>query len=151
EGCFARAALASDVELFDDTPSHYTVYAMRRHRWTRGDWQIAPWLFPYVPAEGGRRVRNVLELLDRWRIFDNLRRSLLPVALLVLLIGGWSVLPGSALFWTLAVVVILAFPVYAHLTTSALNLDGRVRWTSYFWSVWTDITTNTAQAALAFL
>jgi hypothetical protein len=54
EGSFARSALVTDVELFDDYPSDYDTYSKRQHRWTRGDWQIAPWLWPMVPGLDGK-------------------------------------------------------------------------------------------------
>src|SRR5205823_3102538 len=74
ESLYARAALVSDIELLDDYPAHYDTFAQRQHRWTRGDWQIARWLFPRVPDAQGRRRRNRLPLIARWKIFDNLRR-----------------------------------------------------------------------------
>ena len=89
ESCYARSALASDVELFEDHPSRYTADVSRRHRWIRGDWQIAPWLLPSVPDRHGKRVRNMLSFLSRWKIFDNLRRSLVPICLMLILAGGW--------------------------------------------------------------
>jgi cyclic beta-1,2-glucan synthetase len=79
EGLFARVALASDIELLDDYPSGYPVYAARQHRWVRGDWQLAPWLLPRVPSVNGSRPSD-LPMLGRWKLLDNLRRSLLAPA-----------------------------------------------------------------------
>jgi hypothetical protein len=90
EGCYARAGLLSDVELYEEYPSRYSADVNRRYRWIRGDWQIASWLFPRVPVAGGKSERNPLSLLSRWKIFDNLRRSLVPAALVGLVFGGWS-------------------------------------------------------------
>jgi cyclic beta-1,2-glucan synthetase len=84
EGCHARAALVSDVEFYEEHPSSYMVDAARRHRWIRGDWQIARWLLPRVAGRDGVRVRNPLSLLSRWKLSDNLRRSLFPIALMLL-------------------------------------------------------------------
>ena len=81
----------------------------RRHRWIRGDWQIASWLFRRVPGVAGRRERNPLSVLSQWKILDNLRRSLVPPALTLLLVLGWTVLSPAA-FWTLAVLGIMAIP-----------------------------------------
>ena len=81
----------------------------RRHRWIRGDWQIAAWLGWFVPSGQGGRVRNSISLLSRWKILDNLRRSLVPIALLVLLIASWWI-PGAALRGTAAVLAILLLP-----------------------------------------
>jgi cyclic beta-1,2-glucan synthetase len=109
EGCYARSGLLSDVELFEDYPSTYAADAARRHRWMRGDWQIASWLLPWVPGAGGQRYRNPLSALSLWKIADNLRRSLVPIALLLMLLVAWIVLP-SALAWTLVAVAIVLVP-----------------------------------------
>ncbi len=111
EGIHGRAGLVTDVILFEDYPPHYLSYAHRLHRWVRGDWQLLPWLLPKVPHAGGGRIANRLSVLDRWKLLDNLRRSLLTPALLTLLIAGWLWLPGSALYWTLAGLLPLALPI----------------------------------------
>ncbi len=72
--------LASDIELFENLPLDYVSYCQRQHRWIRGDWQIAPWIFRHVPTASGGKQPNPLSIIGRWRIFDNLRRSLVPVA-----------------------------------------------------------------------
>ena len=148
ESLYARAALVTDIELLDDYPAYYDTYAKRQHRWTRGDWQIARWLFPTVPDGQGRKARNQLPAVARWKIFDNLRRSLLAPTILLWLALAWTILPGSALVWTLFALLVLAFPVYAHVTTSLLIHPRGIPWTSHFWSVWGDVRTNTAQVAL---
>jgi len=101
EGLHARVALASDIILYEDYPPHYLAYAQRVHRWIRGDWQLQPWLSKRVPGPGGVRLDNSLSAIDRWMIADNLRRSVIPPCLLVLLMAGWLWLPGNAVFWTL--------------------------------------------------
>jgi cyclic beta-1,2-glucan synthetase len=150
ESLYARAALVTDVEFLDDYPSHYDSYAKRQHRWTRGDWQIARWLFRRVRDARNRPVRNRLPLISRWKILDNLRRSLVASTMLLWLAAAWTVLPGSTLLWTLAILVILAFPVYAHVTNALLLHPRGIPWSSHFWSVWGDVRTNTAQFALSF-
>jgi len=110
EGAYARAGLVSDVEVIDDYPSHYSAYNRRKHRWVRGDWQIVSWLFGRVPDETGRRVPNPLSFLSRWKILDNLRRSLVEPGIFLLFVLGWTVLPGSALYWTLVTIAILFVP-----------------------------------------
>jgi cyclic beta-1,2-glucan synthetase len=117
EGIHGRAGLVTDVILFEDYPTHYLAYMGRLHRWVRGDWQLLPWLLPKVPHTSGGKISNELSVLDRWKILDNLRRSLLAPALLALLIAGWLWLPGSALVWTLTGLLALAMPIFAGLST----------------------------------
>jgi len=109
EGCYVRSGLLSDVFLYEENPAQYETDLRRHHRWIRGDWQIAAWLLPYVRTGKGHLTRNRLSALSRWKIFDNLRRSLLPVSLLSLLLLGWFVLPFPW-FWTLAVSTIILLP-----------------------------------------
>jgi hypothetical protein len=110
EGAYTRAGLVNDVEVIDFYPSHYSAYSRRKHRWLRGDWQIVEWLFPRVRDESGRRVPNPISFVSRWTILDNLRRSVIAPATSLLLILGWTILPGSPLFWTLVVLGILFVP-----------------------------------------
>ncbi|MEP6570255.1 MAG: glucoamylase family protein [Acidobacteriota bacterium] len=151
ESLFARAGLATDIELLDDYPASYDAYAKRQHRWTRGDWQIVRWVFPTIPDANGGKIPNPLPLISRWKILDNLRRSLVAPSMFLWLLAAWTVLPGSPLLWSLLVVIAIAFPVYLHLTTSLLIHPRGVPWTSHFWSVWGDVRTNSAQVALSVL
>jgi len=117
EGLHARVALVSDVELVDEYPSSVLSHARRQHRWIRGDWQILFWLFPFVPSPRGIK-RNTLPIIGRWKILDNLRRSLVAPTLLMLLVAGWIVLPGPRWFWTMTVMGVAAsqlLPVVARL------------------------------------
>jgi cyclic beta-1,2-glucan synthetase len=109
EGCYARAGLLSDVQLYEEYPSRYNADVSRRHRWIRGDWQIARWLLPRVPGPGTSRQKNPLSGLSRWKIFDNLRRSLVPSALTLLLLLGWTAL-SPAWLWTLVVIGTFLIP-----------------------------------------
>jgi len=118
EGCYARAGLLSDVQLYEDYPARYDADVSRRHRWIRGDWQLAGWLLRRVPGKlagncAGRvdntREANPLTVLSQWKLIDNLRRSLVPAALTLLLLAGWTVLSSPGL-WTLAVIGILLIP-----------------------------------------
>ncbi|MEX2528579.1 MAG: glucoamylase family protein [Gemmatimonadota bacterium] len=111
EGVHGRAGLAADVILLEDFPGHPLIHARRAHRWIRGDWQLLPWLLPTVPTEGGGRRRNRLDALARWKIADNLRRSVQPGAVLLLLLLSWVVLPTQALGWTLALSAVVGFPL----------------------------------------
>jgi cyclic beta-1,2-glucan synthetase len=107
EGLHARVALASDIELVDEYPSSVLAHARRQHRWIRGDWQILLWLFPFVPTRHGF-ARNQFPHISRWKILDNLRRSLVAPLLLALLVAGWTILPGAHWFWTAAVLAVMA-------------------------------------------
>jgi hypothetical protein len=112
EGAYARSGLASDIEVIEDYPSHYSAYNRRKHRWLRGDWQIAGWLFPYVPGETVARVPNPISVISWWKIFDNLRRSLVEPATFFLLVLGWF-MPGKPWQWTVASICILFLPTWA--------------------------------------
>ena len=120
EGCYARAGLLSDVQLYEEYPSRYSADVSRRHRWIRGDWQLLRWLLPYIPGPGpdARFQKNPLSLLSQWKILENLRRSLVSPALTLLLLLGWTVL-SSAWFWTLSVIGIILIP---SLITSVLDV-----------------------------
>jgi cyclic beta-1,2-glucan synthetase len=115
EGCYARAGLLSDVHLYEEYPARYSADVNRRHRWIRGDWQLLPWIFPWAPTQDGKIARNPLSALSRWKLFDNLRRSTAPAALLFMLLTGW--LDDSApAAWTLAIVaLVVALPMLATL------------------------------------
>ncbi|QEG29966.1 N,N'-diacetylchitobiose phosphorylase [Gemmata obscuriglobus] len=120
ESNFARCGLVTDVEVFDDFPAKYHAYAKREHRWVRGDWQLLPWLGLTVPTADGRKP-NVLTLLGRWKVLDNLRRSLMPAALVALLALGWTVLPGAAWAWSLVALAVLAVPLLLQLVLQGLD------------------------------
>jgi cyclic beta-1,2-glucan synthetase len=109
EGCYARAGLLSDAELYEEFPARYSADVARRRRWIRGDWQLVGWLRRRVQGSDGRSEANPLSMLSQWKIFDNLRRSLVPVALTSLLLLGWSVL-SPAWFWSDVVVGLLLLP-----------------------------------------
>jgi cyclic beta-1,2-glucan synthetase len=109
EGCYARAALMSDVTVYEDHPPRYSADVARRRRWIRGDWQIATWLLSRVPAAEGSHQRNPLSWLSQWKIFDNLRRSLVPASMTMLLLLGWALSSHPGL-WMWVVIAILLLP-----------------------------------------
>ena len=112
EGAYAHAGLAADIEVIDDYPSHYSAYIRRKHRWVRGDWQMVQWMFSRVPDESGRWGPNPISAISRWKIFDNLRRSLVEPFAFILFLAGWMGLPGGPLYWTIVLFVILVFPAF---------------------------------------
>src|SRR5574341_1519414 len=121
EGIYGRVGLVTDIVLFEDYPPHYFVYIRRSRRWIRGDWQLLPWLLPRVPSVEKGTIPNSLSVIARWKILDNLRRSLLAPALLILFIAGWLWLPGPPLAWTLAGLLTPAVPVLTGLVTGSIQ------------------------------
>jgi cyclic beta-1,2-glucan synthetase len=124
EGAHVRVGLASDIELYDEFPQDYVSYVKRQHRWIRGDWQIAAWIFPRVPLPGGGRGPNPLSWFDRWKVFDNLRRSLLPAANLSLLFASWLTSPEAGWIATGFVAAQLFFHSLAQPFTWATTAHG---------------------------
>jgi cyclic beta-1,2-glucan synthetase len=130
EGAYARVGLVTDVEVIDDYPSHYSAHTRRKHRWLRGDWQITRWLFNNVPDESGRSVPNPISTISRWKILDNLRRSLIEPLTFLLFVFGWFFLPGGAVYWTVATLIVLLLPGMVQLgfnlirAVLSLNLAG---------------------------
>ena len=123
EGSYARTALLSDVEIIDDYPSHFRAHSRRKHRWIRGDWQILRWLLPRVPDAEGNLIKNPLKFVARWKILDNLRRSVTEFATFVLLLASWFFLPAPASYWTAATVALVLIPRYTQLIFSLLRLE----------------------------
>jgi cyclic beta-1,2-glucan synthetase len=120
EGSYAGVGLATDIELFENMPLDYASFCKRQHRWIRGDWQIVEWMLGHVPTEKEPNVPNPLSAISRWRILDNLRRSMVPVASILLLLLGWiiSSAPGA---WSLVVGVAVAIPAVAPLLDRLLR------------------------------
>src|SRR6187399_2291633 len=131
EGCHVRSGLISDVHLYEESPSQYKTDVQRHHRWIRGDWQIGSWMLPLVRDSKRRLVKNKLSGLSRWKIFDNLRRSLTPLALTLLLLMGWSILPLPWL-WTAVVTIIVLLPLMAAATWQLINKPEETTITSHF-------------------
>jgi cyclic beta-1,2-glucan glucanotransferase len=147
EGLYARTALVSDLEVVDDYPASVLVHARRRHRWVRGDWQILRWLFPFVPSRSGL-ARNRLPLISQWKIFDNLRRSLVAPATVAFLLMGWTSLPGRPGIWTAAILAGLAFPLYPLLLRIALGRRAQQPWRVFLRTTAEDAKTALAQVSL---
>ena len=124
EGAHVRVGLASDIELHDEFPQDYPTYIKRLHRWIRGDWQIAAWILPRVPLPDGRSGPNPLSWFDRWKIFDNLRRSLLPAASLILLLASWLISSRAGWMATVVVTMQMLFHPLAQPFTSATTRRG---------------------------
>ena len=145
EGLFARAGLVTDIELFEDFPSHYQLAALRQHRWARGDWQLLPWIF-------GRTSRSI-SWIGRWKMLDNLRRSLFAPAALLILIAGWTLPFASSAVWTHFIVGTIAFPPLFHFVTGLLPQRLGISKRTHLRTLMTDLTIAASQVALtvAFL
>jgi len=146
EGCYARAGLVSDVLLYEDYPAGYSSDVKRRHRWIRGDWQLLRWLWPGALGPE-RNQKNPLSLLSRWKIFDNLRRSLVPSALLCLFLLGWTLLPAPG-WWSLTVLGVFLLPP---LLTALLALGQKpdnVFWSQQLARIRDTLIQNLSQVAL---
>ena len=148
EGTWTRAGLATDIEVYDDYPARYLTFTRRKHRWIRGDWQLLGWLKGTVPGPDGR-MQNRLSAISRWKILDNLRRSLVEIFQLAMLIAGWFLLPGRVLQWTGIVLVVIAFSWLFSLTISLLRPPRDQSWLAYYLAVGRDAITNGQQLALA--
>lgn len=122
EGAYARAGLVSDIELIDDYPSHFSAYSRRKHRWVRGDWQIMRWIQSRVPDYYLRLIPNPIPLIAQWKILDNMRRSLLEPALMLLLLSSWLWLPGRPAYWTGATVLMWCIPVLSSVLFALLRV-----------------------------
>jgi cyclic beta-1,2-glucan synthetase len=133
EGEYARTGLVSDIEVVDDYPSHLSAYSRRRHRWMRGDWQIIFALLPFVRNSFGEIVRNPLSHISRWKIIDNLRRSLTDFTIFLLLLCGWFYPPPVNLYWTRAALAILLFPTYFRFLFAIIG-GGKALFSRAFWT-----------------
>jgi cellobiose phosphorylase len=150
ESCHARSALVSDVELYEEYPSRYNTDINRRHRWIRGDWQIAQWLLPRVPGPDARRIANPLSGLSQWKILDNLRRSLVPAALLLLLLTNWMLLPGLGATGPLLVLLIITLPAWLWATVELFRKPREVSLTLHLRALVGSFGRQLGQALLAF-
>ena len=150
EGNYARAGLATDVIVYDDYPASYVAATKRAHRWIRGDWQLLPWLRRTVPGPNGPE-RNRLSMLSQWKILDNLRRSTLELSLVMLFIGGWTVLPGSAVRWTLLGVGALVAPWATALLVALLRPPFDNSWRAYYTAISQDAAQSVGQVVITLV
>jgi len=146
EGCFLRTALASDVEVLDDFPGSYLTQCSRVHRWVRGDWQILPWLGATAPGPDGTRYRNPLSTLHRWKIADNLRRSVFPASWLLLGSIGWLLIPNPGWVWPVSLAVILGFQAFTHALDSLVRFPRGVGFRAAVRPVVADLGTDVLRA-----
>ena len=148
EGTFARAGLASDIEVVEEFPARYDVAAARQHRWARGDWQLLPWMLGLVRAGVARDRSDYLTAIGFWKMFDNLRRTLLAPAVLLSLLAGWTLPFPAALAWTIFLVLTVAMPTILPTLDAVLPRHAGITLRSHFGALWTDIVAASAQTAL---
>ncbi|HOR85879.1 MAG TPA: glucoamylase family protein [Bacillota bacterium] len=120
EGVHVRTGLVTDIELIDGYPSRYNAYSMRQHRWVRGDWQLLQWLFDNVNNAEGNRIKNPLSAINKWKIFDNMRRSLVAPSETLMLLLSLSIMPGNALIWIIFTLFAAVFSVLLSLIEAIL-------------------------------
>ena len=119
EGLYARCALLSDVELIDSYPSHYDSNTARLERWVRGDWQIISWM-----------INSRISILGKWKIFDNLRRSLIAPTIIIGIFANLLFWKNTTL-WTTAFILqaflIVLFTVTDFVVTPMKNKKIQIR------------------------
>jgi len=143
ESVYARCALVTDVKLYEDYPARYEEDVVRRHRWIRGDWQIMNWLLPWAPSSEGRWKRNPISALSRLKIFDNLRRSFVPIALVLFLFSCWLLIPPLSWLGTTLVLGIIALPGVLQTIVGLLRKPAQLPWLMH-------LRTNATAAAKTF-
>ena len=145
EGIFTRAGLASDIEVVEEYPSRYDVAAARQHRWTRGDWQLLPWIFGRGPASCPDSARCDIPPVGRWKLLDNLRRSLSAPATLLAFIVGWLLPFPAALAWTGFVLFTIAFPPLLPVVADIMPRHRRGSWRNHLRGAREDLTLGVLQ------
>ncbi|HET7411781.1 MAG TPA: glucoamylase family protein, partial [Pararhizobium sp.] len=140
EGSLARCGLATDVELVEDFPTRYEVEVSRQHRWARGDWQLLPFIF---------NPSSNVPMIGRWKMFDNLRRSAMPVAWLAASVLGWCLMSvGMAAIWQAVLIFSLFVAPTLSLISGALPRRSDIVARAHLHSVFSEINAANAQVAL---
>ncbi len=146
EGTFARSGLASDIEVIEEYPSRYDTAAARAHRWARGDWQLLPWLLGR--RDRGRERGGGLPLIGRWKMLDNLRRSVSAPAGLLALLAGWTLPWPASLWWTGMIVLSIAIPALLPVLAAVIPRGRGIEMRSHLRALRTDAGLASLQVAL---
>jgi cyclic beta-1,2-glucan synthetase len=145
EGTLARTALVTDVEFFEEYPAYYAVSAARQHRWARGDWQLLPWIFGHGPQS----YRTSIAGVGRWKMLDNLRRSLSAPSAYLALVASWMI-PSLGGVWTRFILATIAIPAFLPFFMG-LNPRRGISKRSYVHGLVSDMATGAAQTALTII
>ncbi len=148
EGIFARAGLVTDIEFFDEFPPHYATATARQHRWARGDWQLLPWILGRARDENGDRIRAPIPPISRWKMLDNLRRTLSAPAAFLTLIAGWTLPFASPVIWTAFVLAAIAIPPLLPVLTGLIPHRRGISKRSHLRAVGTDLVLAVSQVGL---
>ena len=148
EGVYARAGLASDIEVVEEFPARYDVAARRHHRWARGDWQLLPWLIGHGPIGGADRVRSAIPSMGRWKMFDNLRRTLSAPACMLALLAGLAMPIGAASVWIGFVLLTILLPALLPVLSAIVPRRGGVTLRSHLGALAADLRMALGQTAL---
>ena len=148
EGIFARAGLASDIEVVEEFPSRYDVSANRQHRWARGDWQLLPWIFGRRDAAARSPSSSRVSVIGRWKMLDNLRRTLSAPAAVAALLVGWTLPARAAAVWTAFIVLTIAIPTLLPVLGAIMPRNTGVALKSHMRALGTDLGLALSQTAL---
>ncbi len=148
EGIFARAGLVTDIDIFEEFPAHYEVAVVRQHRWARGDWQLLPWIIGRPRDPSGTRIRTSIPLIGRWKMLDNLRRTLSAPAAFLTLIAGWTLPFASPVIWTSFVLACIAIPPFLPVLTGLIPRRRGISKRSHARAVSTDLVLAAAHVGL---
>ena len=149
ESTYVRSGLISDIELYESYPSGYNMDAKRRYRWIRGDWQIARWIMRRVPTMGRKKERNPISGFAKFKLFDNLRRSLVSPALLLLLTGFCLFFPQSTWIGPLLVLIIASLPIVLNMSINVFRKSVDQPWSLHFREVFQNSERQLGQVLLS--
>ena len=149
EGVFVRCALGTDIELFEEYPSHYENAAMRQHRWVRGDWQLLPWILGFGARTKDGRRRPRIPVVGRWKMIDNLRRSLSAPCMFLTMLLGWIVPNESPWLWTRFILATIAVPPLLPFLAGIVPRPGGISKRSYIRDVLSDASLGASQIGLS--